>query len=72
MVPNDLVWSSLALTQLDAALRGRAPAEAAQLVERLENLPLRTGWGRPDGDEVMVLYCPGFRVTYQLVVPERR
>ena len=29
MMPNNPVWSSLAVTQLDATLCGRAPAEAS-------------------------------------------
>ncbi|WP_433158453.1 type II toxin-antitoxin system RelE/ParE family toxin [Kribbella sp. CA-247076] len=67
MPPNSLVWSPRAVAQLDAAFCSRAPAEAARLVDKLANLPLHTGWGRPDEDEVMVLYCLGFRVSYQLV-----
>ncbi|TDD23758.1 hypothetical protein E1218_17525 [Kribbella turkmenica] len=65
MKPNELVWSARAVAQLDAAFCHRAPAEAARLVDKLANLPL-TGYGRPD-DEVMTLYCLGFRVDYQCV-----
>jgi len=65
-MPNELVWSSLAVARLDAAVQGGAPVEAAQLVDTLQELHLSTGWGRPGSDEELVLHCTGFRVTYQI------
>jgi hypothetical protein len=66
LVPNRVLWSPEAASELSAAVLSEGPDEVAHLVWSLENRPLRTGWGRPDPDAVMELYVQHLSVVYRL------
>jgi hypothetical protein len=65
-VANRVVWTDAAASELSAAVLSDGPGEVAQLVWSLENRPLRTGWGRPEAEELMELYVHHLCAVYRL------
>jgi hypothetical protein len=64
---NRVLWTEEAARDLSAAVLSDGPGDVAHLVWTLAHRPLRTGWGRPDCDEVMELYVQHLSAVYRLV-----